>query len=135
MRAEMLTAERSSPWAHGLIVFAGAIMVIAGVLQIFTGTTALVHDKIYVDTPRYLYTFDLTTWGWIQLLTGILSIAAGYALLRGQTWARIVGVGLAGLSMVTQFMFIPHYPIWSLLLIALDAVIILGLVTYRREAL
>jgi hypothetical protein len=131
---EMSTAQRSSPWAQGLIVLAGAIMVIAGVFQVFAGTAALVRDKIYVGTPQYLYAFDLTVWGWIQLLTGVLSVAAGYALLRGQMWARIVGVVLAGLSMVTQFMFIPHYPIWSLLVIALDTLIIFGLITYRREA-
>jgi len=110
-------------------------MVIAGVWQVFTGTAALVHDKIYVGTPQYLFAFDLTGWGWAQLLTGILSVAAGFAVLRGQTWARIVGIGLACLSMVIQFMFIPYYPIWSLLVIALDAVIIWGLATYRRDAL
>ena len=93
------------------------------------------HDKIYVGTPQYLFAFDLTVWGWAQLLTGILSVAAGFAALRGLTWARIVGIGLACLSMVIQFMFIPHYPIWSLLVIALDFVIIWGLATYRRDAL
>jgi uncharacterized membrane protein YphA (DoxX/SURF4 family) len=135
LRTEISTGQRVSPWASGLILFAAAIMVIAGVWQVFTGTAALVHDKIYVGTPQYLFAFDLTGWGWAQLLTGILSVAAGFAVLRGQTWARIVGIGLACLSMVIQFMFIPYYPIWSLLVITLDAVIIWGLATYRRDAL
>jgi hypothetical protein len=133
MAAEVSTMPRRPPWAHGLIVFAGGVMVVVGVLQIFTGTAALVHDKIYAGAPRYLYAFDLTVWGWILLLTGLLSVAAGYALLRGQRWARIVGSVLAGLSMVTQFMFLPHYPIWSSLVIGLDIVIIFALVTYRRD--
>jgi hypothetical protein len=134
MSTEIATEKRVSPWASGLIVFAGAMMVVAGIWQIFAGTAALVHDRIYDGTPQYLYAFDLTGWGWAQLLTGILSVAAGYAVLRGQVWARIVGIGLACVSMVSQFMFIPHYPIWSLLVIGLDVAIIWGLATYSRDA-
>jgi hypothetical protein len=135
MSTDVSSRQRVAPWATGLILFAGAMMVIVGLFQIFAGTSALVHDRIYDGAPQYLYTFDLTTWGWIQLLTGILSVAAGFAALRGQLWARIVGIGLSGLSMIIQFMFIPHYPIWSLLVIALDVVIIWGLATYRRDAI
>jgi hypothetical protein len=133
MSTDVSTEQRVSPWATGLIVFAGAMMVIAGLFQIFAGTVALVHDKIYDGAPQYLFTLDLTVWGWAQLLTGVLSVAAGFAALRGRSWARIVGIGLSGLSMVVQFMFIPHYPIWSVLVIALDTVIIWGLATYRRD--
>ena len=133
MNTEMSTQQRVSPWASGPILLAGGIMVMAGIWQVFIGTTALVHDKIYVGTPRYLYAFDLTGWGWAQLLTGILSIAAGYAALRGLTWARVLGIVLAGLSMVIQFMFVPYYPIWSILVIALDTVVIYGLASYHRD--
>jgi hypothetical protein len=111
------------------------MLVIAGVFQIFAATTALAHDRIYEGTPQYLFAFDLTAWGWLLLIAGILSIAAGFAALRGQTWARIVGIGVAGLSMIVQFLFIPHYPVWSLLVIAIDTVIIWGLAVYRRDAL
>jgi hypothetical protein len=135
MNSDTSTRQRVSPWATGSILFAAGMLVIAGVLQVFIGTTALVHDRIYDGTPQYLYAFDLTVWGWAQLLTGILSVAAGYGALRGLTWARMVGIGLAGLSMVIQFMFTPHYPMWSLLVIALDVVIIWCLATYRRDAL
>jgi hypothetical protein len=133
MSIEMSTEQRGSPWASGSILLAGAILVIAGIWQVFIGTTAIVHDRIYVETPRYVYAFDLTVWGWAELLTGVLSIAAGYAALRGQTWARVVGIALSAFSMVVQFMFIPHYPIWSFLVIALDVVVIYALATYRRD--
>jgi uncharacterized membrane protein YphA (DoxX/SURF4 family) len=135
MSHERATGQRVSPWASGPIVFAGGMLVIAGLMQVFIGITALVHDKIYDGTPQYLFALDLTVWGWAQLLTGILSVAAGFAALRGLTWARIVGIGLAGLSMVVQFLFTPHYPIWSLLVIAVDVVIIWALATYHRDAL
>ena len=135
MNSDTSRRQRVSPWATGSILFAAGMLVITGVLQLFIGTTALVHDRIYDGTPQYLFAFDLTVWGWAQLLTGILSVAAGYGALRGLTWARMVGIGLAGLSMVIQFMFTPHYPMWSLLVIALDVVIIWCLATYRRDAL
>src|SRR5690349_13464582 len=109
MSTEVSTDQRVSPWASGPILLSGGLLVIGGILQVFIGTAALVHDKIYVGTPRYLYAFDLSSWGWAQLLIGILSVAAGFAALRGLTWARMVGVGLASLSMIAQFMFIPHY--------------------------
>ena len=129
MSNETSTERRASPWASGPILFAAGMLVITGVLQVFVGTTALTVDRIYDGTPQYLYAFDLTAWGWAQLLTGVLSVAAGYGALRGLTWARVVGISLAGISMLVQFMFMPHYPIWSLLIIALDVVIIWCLAT------
>jgi hypothetical protein len=134
MSIEMSTSRRTSPWASGLIVFAGGMLAVAGLLQVFAGTAALAHATVYDGAPRYVYVFDLTVWGWVQLLTGVLSVAAGLAALRGLTWARVVGIGLSGLSMVVQFMFVPHYPVWSFVVIALDAVIIWGLATYLPAA-
>ena len=133
MSNETLTGQRTAPWASGPILFAAGMLVITGVMQIFIGTTALVHDQIYEGVPRYLYTFNLTVWGWAQLLTGILCIGAGYGALRGLTWARAVGIALASLSMLTQFMFAPHYPFWSLSAIVLDVAIIWCLTAYDRN--
>jgi hypothetical protein len=99
------------------------------------GIAALVHDDIYVSTPEYIYSFDLTGWGWVQLLLGILVGGAGFAIVKGQTWARIVGIALACLSLIANFLLIPYYPLWSLTIIALDIVVIWALATYRREAL
>ena len=135
MSSEMATGQRVLQWASGPILFAGGMLVITGLMQVFIGTAALVHDKIYDGTVQYLFALDLAVWGWAQLVTGVLSVAAGFAALRGLTWARIVGIGLSALSMVIQFLFIPHYPIWSSLVIAVDVLIIWPLATYRREAL
>src|SRR5687768_3168092 len=68
MTSATSTGQRVSPWATGLIAFAGAIMVVAGIWQVFSGTAALTHAAIYDGAPRYVYAFDLTAWGWIQLL-------------------------------------------------------------------
>jgi hypothetical protein len=132
---EMSRRQRESPWAGGLTVFAAALLVVGGVWHVFAGIAALVHDEVYVSIPEYLYSFDLTGWGWIQLLLGVLAGVAGFGILKGQTWARVVGIGFALLSMAIQFLIIPFYPVWSLLMIALDIAIIFALATYRRDAL
>ena len=124
---------QESPWANGLTVFAAVLMVIAGFWQALAGIAALAHDNVYVTTPEYIYSLDLTGWGWIHLLLGILVVCAGVAVFMGQMWARVVGILLAGLSLIANFLFIPHYPIWSLTIIALDVAVIWALATYRRE--
>ena len=125
------TRQAVSPWASGPITFAGAMLVITGVLQIFIAIPALLYDKIYVDTAKYVFAFDLAAWGWIQLITAIAAICAGYGALRGLAWARIVGIAVAGIGMVAEFAFIPNFPLWSVLVIAIDVAIIWALATYQ----
>ena len=124
---------QESPWANGLTIFAAAMMMIIGFWQALAGIAAIGQDKVYAATPEYIYAFDVTGWGWIHLLLGILIVCAGVAVFMGSTWARMVAIVLASLSMIANFAFIPHYPIWSLTIIALDAAVIWALATYRRE--
>lgn len=119
--------------AVGLIVFAGTMMIMIGVFHIISGLAALIEDDFYVTTPNYLLEFDVTTWGWIHLIAGIVVAGAGFAVFAGQTWARVVGILLAGLSAVANFAFIPYYPVWSLLIIALDVFVIWALATQGRS--
>ncbi|HKG25147.1 MAG TPA: hypothetical protein VKB09_05820 [Thermomicrobiales bacterium] len=124
---------QDSPWANGLTIFAAAMMMIIGFWQALAGIAAIGQDKVYAATPEYIYAFDVTGWGWIHLLLGILIVCAGVAVFMGSTWARMVAIVLASLSMIANFAFIPHYPVWSLTIIALDAAVIWALATYRRE--
>jgi hypothetical protein len=125
---------RVSPWASGLAVFAGAMMIVSGIFAVFEGIAAVFNDKVYVSTPQYLFAFDLTAWGWIHLFLGVLVGLAGVAVIRGQAWGRFTGIALAGLSLIANFMFLPHYPWWSILIIALDVAIIWALAVYRGDA-
>ena len=127
--------QRKSPWASGLTVVAATFLVIGGIWHALAGLSAVVHDDVYVATPQYIYSFDLTAWGWIHILLGVLLIVAGIAVLKGQMWARVVGIIMACLSMLANFAFLPHYPLWSILIIILDVGVIWALATYRREAL
>jgi hypothetical protein len=86
-------APRQSAWVGGLTMFAAVMMLIVGILQALDGIAALVNDKVYVTTPNYIYAFDLTGWGWIHLLLGVLVAIVGVAIMKGQTWARWVGIG------------------------------------------
>jgi hypothetical protein len=124
---------QDSPWANGLTIFAAAMMMIIGFWQALAGIAAVAQDKVYAATPEYIYAFDVTGWGWIHLLLGILIVCAGVAVFMGSTWARMVAIVLASLSMIANFAFVPHYPVWSLTIIALDAAVIWALATYRRE--
>ncbi len=125
--------KEPSGGAVGLVVFAAIMMIMIGVFHAIAGLAALVGDTFYVATPNYLLEFDVTTWGWIHLIAGILVALAGVALFSGQTWARAVGITLAFVSAVANFAFIPYYPVWSLLIIALNVFVIWALAAHGRE--
>jgi hypothetical protein len=128
------TYQPHSPgWATGMSVFAAIIMIVIGFFHVVQGIAALFRNEIYVVGAQYVFSFDLTAWGWIHLLAGILLIAAGFAIRTGRVWARSVGIGLAVLSMIANFLFLPYYPVWSLLIIALDVFIIWALCLYSGQ--
>jgi hypothetical protein len=117
----------------GLILFAGIMMIMVGVFQAIQGVVALVNDTFYVVGQKWVFSFNITTWGWIHLLAGILLAVAGYFVFQGAVWARVVGVGVAVISAVLSFMSLPYYPIWSILIIALDVFIIWALTVHGRD--
>jgi hypothetical protein len=119
--------------AVGLIAFAGIMMIMVGVFHAFSGLAAIVEDSFYVTTPNYLLEFDVTTWGWIHLIAGIVVAAAGFGVFAGRTWARVVGITLAFLSAIVSFAFIPYYPVWSVLIIILDVFVIWALAVHGRD--
>jgi hypothetical protein len=122
-----------SAWATGLILFAGVMMAMAGSFQALAGLVAIFQDEFYVATPNYFLQFDATTWGWIHLLLGLVVLCAGFAVLSGQTWGRVVGIILAAVSALANFAFIPYYPFWSMTIIALDIFIIWALASHGRD--
>ena len=132
-----MSERRSQPvsgWAVGFTAFAGAIMLMVGIFQAFAGLGALFNDDWLVRTRNYTYDIDITAWGWIHLIIGLLVAAAGFGVFSGATWARAVGITLALLSAIANFFFIPVYPVWAILIIALDVVVIWALATYTEEA-
>jgi hypothetical protein len=125
--------REASGMAVGFILFAAIMMLMVGVFQALQGLIAIFENEFYVATRNYLFEFDATTWGWIHLVIGLLVAFAGWGLLSGQTWARVVGITLAALSATANFLFIPYYPFWSLLIITLDIFVIWALTAHGRE--
>jgi hypothetical protein len=132
-RAGGRAAQQTSGWAVGFILFAAVIMIMVGFFQFFNGLIAIFDNEFYVATRNYIFQFDATTWGWIHLVFGVIVALAGFALLSGQTWARVVGIFLAVLSAIANFVFIPYYPFWALTVIALDVFVIWALAAHGGE--
>jgi hypothetical protein len=123
-----------APWMAGMTTFAGVMLIIAGAFNVIQGLVALFQNEVYVAGREYIFAFDLTAWGWTHLIVGAVVAAAGFAVLSGQVWGRSVGVAVAVLSMLANFLFIPYYPVWSLLIIALDFFVIWALIVYRHDS-
>lgn len=119
--------------AMGTLIFAGSIMIMVGVFQLFQGLAAIVANAYYVISPNYAYRADVTTWGWVHLLLGALVVAAGGYLFVGKLWARIIAIGLAMVSAWVNFLYLPYYPFWSILIIALDVLVIWAVAAHGRE--
>ena len=137
---EALASSRSAhradaaPWMAGMTTFAGVMLIIAGAFNAIEGLVAVFENEVYVAGREYVFAFDLTAWGWTHLIFGAVVAAAGFGVLSGQVWARSVGVGVAVLSMLANFLFIPYYPVWSLLIIGLNVFVIWALVAYKRDS-
>jgi hypothetical protein len=116
--------------AVGFILFAAVMMIMAGVFQALQGLIGIFENEFYVPTRSYLFQFDATSWGWTHLLVGLLVAFAGWGLLAGRTWARVVAITLAVVSAIANFAFIPYYPFWSMLIIVIDIVVIWAVAAY-----
>ena len=125
--------ERKTGLAVGLVLFAAMMMFLVGVFEAFTGLVAIFNDEFYVATQEYLFKFDQTTWGWVHLILGLVVAGAGLGLLSGRTWARGVAIVLDLISAIVTFGFIPYYPLWALIIIALDIFVIWAIAAHGGE--
>lgn len=122
----MSNVSLSSP-GSGWIMFASVMMLLAGMFGVIDGIAALVADEIYVVTEDGIFLFDFTVWGLIHLTVGILAMFAGLSLLTGEAWARFTGVVLAMASALSQLAFISALPLWSVVIIGIDVLVIYAL--------
>ncbi|MBD0424776.1 hypothetical protein H0H10_37365 [Streptomyces sp. TRM S81-3] len=94
-------------------------MELSGTLSILLGVVGVTRETLF-GSPDYTYEFSLTAWGWIHIVIGIGLVAAGLGVLVGRSWGRGAGVALGAVSLITQFMFLPYYPLWSISVMTLD---------------
>jgi hypothetical protein len=126
-------SQEPSGFALGMTLVAAVLMMIGGVLDFFSGLAALIRGQFFVTLPNYAFTVSVHGWGWLHLITGAVVFATGAALLTDHFWARVVGVVVASLSLVMNFVMMPYYPLWAFVVIALDIVVIWALLTPRTR--
>ncbi len=124
--------ETESPWATSWTAAAAVLMTFGGIMAIFQGIAAIAEDDVFVATRDFTYEFSLTGWGVLHVILGALVAVAGLSLFSGATWARAVGIALAGLSMIANFVWLPYAPVWAIVLIVIDGFIIWALCAPRR---
>ena len=116
-------------WADGGTIFAAVMLTTVGVFQFLEGLSAVAKDDVFVSAANYVFDLDLTAWGWVHMLLGALAIVIGLSIISGKGWALIAGIVIAMMSALANFLFIPYYPLGSMVLIAFDLFIIWSLST------
>jgi hypothetical protein len=119
-------------WGGAASVFAASMMIVVGAFQFFEGLVAVANGNDFlVRTPNYVFQFDATAWGWIHMLPGIVVALAGAFIFTGNPAARAVGILVAIVSLISNFAWLPYYPLWALVIIAIDVFVIWGLCSVR----
>ena len=128
-----ITEPTGTGWV-GWVYFAGIMLMLLGAFQIIEALTALFNRHyLLVSSKGLLVHADLAAWGWLHLVLGVVAVVAGYGVMVGQRWAQIVGIVLAGVSAIVNLAYIAAYPLWSVIVIALDVIIIHALAVHGRE--
>ncbi|MFB7596445.1 hypothetical protein [Streptomyces sp. NPDC056160] len=124
---------RTSSWAAGGTVFAGVVLLVNGLLDILKGISAIASDAIYARVGDYVYRFNLTAWGWVLVVVGVIAVATGLGLLMDALWARVLGVFMASVSLIANFLWLPYQPLWAIISIGLAAWVIWALTAHRAS--
>lgn len=124
---------RGSEKLNGASLAAGAMMTLSGSFSILMGVSGIAHDSLFAISSHYTYWFDLTTWGVLHLVVGVLLVITGLAVLADKSWGRGAGAAVTAISLITQFMFVPHYPAWAIPMMTLDLLILFALTRFHIE--
>jgi hypothetical protein len=120
-----------SPSGATATLAAGALMLTSAILTFVIGVFALAANHLVVSGPGYEYTFQITGWGWANIVTGMVLAAVAVAVFVNAQWARAAAIIVTSLAIVVTFLWMPYYPTGSIVLIALDVVVIWGVATWN----
>ena len=111
-------------------IFAATVMITVGIMQFVEGIVAVANgNKFYIHSEHYVFEFNANAWGWIHLILGVIVAVAGAYIFTGSLVARSVGITVAALSALANFVWLPYFPLWAVIVIALDVVVIWSLAT------
>jgi hypothetical protein len=132
-------SEQRSGWAVGWTYFAALMMIMLGFWHAIAGLSGIIKKALYSPGGQlgdgYFLKFNVQTWGWIHLIIGIVILLAGFGLLGGAVWARTVGVIMAIVSALAGFAWLPYYPVWGTLIIAIAVAVTWALTAHGRDVL
>lgn len=128
----MSTETQPTGWT-GWVAFAGILMIISGVLGAIQGLFAVFNDDLVIFGREGALLLDITGWGWVHMLLGLLLLLSGILVLRGNMFGRIVAVILATLSIIVNFIWLPVYPVWAIVVITMDIFILYAVMVHGRE--
>ncbi|MCA9337279.1 hypothetical protein KC951_01045 [Candidatus Saccharibacteria bacterium] len=123
----------STGWV-GWVYFAGILMIISAIFQGLFGFVALLKNELFVVGPEKLVIVDYTAWGWIHLVLSVILLTAGFSVLSGGAYGRVVGVILASVGFIANMLFLPAYPVWSIIVMVLNIIVLYALVVHGKEA-
>ncbi|MFX0575198.1 DUF7144 family membrane protein [Nocardia nepalensis] len=118
---------KTGPALNDMTIFAGVLILIAGVMHLLAAIAAIAKRDFFVLTEDQVFQVNVSAWGWVHLVIAVLIIAAGIGIVTGQTWGYLAGIVMASISILDNFLFAPMYPFWSLVIIAIDVLIIWAL--------
>ncbi|MGW6546342.1 DUF7144 family membrane protein [Streptomyces massasporeus] len=121
------------PWAAGGLVLGGILMVVYGLFAVLQGIAAIAGDEVYTSFGQYSFEFDLTAWGWIHLIVGVLVVVAGLGLFTGADWARVASAVVVGLALIANFLWLPYQPFWSIIMIVTGLFVLWSVFNYRSS--
>lgn len=128
-----ISEPKTTAWA-GWAFFAGIMMMMIGAFQVIEALTALFNQNyLLVKSNGLVVHVNIAAWGWVHLVLGIVVVAAGFAVLAGKMWGRVIGIIVAGLSAIVNLLFIAAYPLWSMTIIAVDVLVIYALAVHGGE--
>jgi hypothetical protein len=127
------TETNYSSWAVGWAGFAGVMLIMIGVMDFIQGLVAVVNDTFYVVGQEWVFEFDITAWGWIHMILGVVLVLSGAGIFSGNVAARTVGVIVAAIAAVINFAWLPYFPVWSIIVIAICVSVIWALTAHGRD--
>ncbi|MBB5911219.1 urea transporter [Nocardia transvalensis] len=121
-------------FAAGITMFAAVILLLGSILSILQGISAVADDQVFLAVPEYSYQMNLTTWGWVHIVLGIIGVLVAFGLMVAASWARVFAIAVAALSIIAAFLSLPYAPWWSVVTIILDLVVVWAISTWRPYA-
>src|SRR6478752_4134584 len=119
--------------AVGVTTAAAILLIVGGICHTMEGFVGIATHEFYVVGQKWIFQFDVTTWGWIHVVVGALAVITGIGLFFGAIWARTLAIVIAAISIVANFLWLPYYPVWAVLIIAFDTFVIWALTAHGRD--